>query len=53
MGIPIGGKEMFKVFAYDKNDKLIAEYLFEKIGDAIAFQVGMREKGHATHLQRM
>ncbi len=50
---PIGNEAMFKVFAYDKNDKLVAEYSFEKMGDAIKFQVGMREKGYATHLQRM
>jgi hypothetical protein len=53
MAIPIGSKAMYKVYAYDESDKLVAEYSFEKMTDAITFQVGMRDKGYATHLQKI
>ena len=45
--------EAFKVVAYDEDDKLIAEYLFEKLQEAIKFQLGMQEKGYATTMTRM
>jgi len=44
---------MYKVYAYDETDTLVAEYSFEKMTDAITFQVGMRDKGYATHLQKI
>ena len=44
---------MYKVYAYDESDKLVAEYSFEDMNEAIKFQMGMRDKGYATHMQRI
>ena len=43
----------FKVLAYDEKDKLIAEYLFAKLKEAIKFQLGMQKKGYTTTMQRL
>ena len=43
----------FKVLAYDKKDKLIAEYLFAKLKEAIEFQVGMQKKSYTTSMHRL
>ena len=43
----------FKVLAYDKKDKLIADYLFSELKEAIKFQLGMQKKGYTTTMQRL
>ena len=44
---------MYKVYAYDESDNLVAEYSFEDMNEAIKFQMGMRNKGYATHMQKI
>ena len=43
----------FKVLAYDEKDKLIADYLFSEMQEAIKFQLGMQKKGYTTTMQRL
>ena len=42
----------FKVFAY-KDDKLIAEYLFALLKEAMIFELGMRKDGYTTKVERL
>ena len=43
----------FKVLAYDEKDKLIADYLFSELKEAIKFQLGMQKKGYTTSMHRL
>ena len=36
-------KDAFKVLAYDEKDKLVADYLFGEMQQAIKFQLGMQK----------
>ena len=42
----------FKVTAY-QGDKLVAEYIFAYMKEAIKFELRMRERNHTTKLERV
>jgi hypothetical protein len=42
----------FKVKAFE-GDKLIAEYIFAYMKEAIKFEIRMREKNYATKMERI
>lgn len=46
-------KDAFKVLAYDEKDKLVADYLFGEMQQAIKFQLGMQKRGYTTSMQRL
>ena len=45
-------EKAFKVFCY-KKDKIVAEYLFAVLKEAMKFELSMREKGYTTNIERI
>ena len=43
--------QAYQVKVFDANDKQIAEYIYDSIGTATEFQVGMQKKGYTTFMQ--
>lgn len=42
----------FKVFCY-KKEKVVAEYLFAVLKEAMKFEISMRDKGYTTQIERI
>ena len=43
--------QAYQVKVFDANDKQIAEYIYDSIGTATEFQLGMQKKGYTTFMQ--
>jgi len=52
MSISTKDKTAFKVIA-KSGRKIVAEYVFENMMEAIKFEIGMREDGYNTKMERI